>query len=98
MYLATHRQNATDIVSMTAGLNSGFTQSIAGDPFNEEMIGPSAGAWRRGPGDLGRVAYFITDGGTASPLPNRARLAKLLRVESAPLSNGFPVNARHQFL
>ncbi len=90
IYLTTHRQNTIDVVSMTAGLNSGFTQSVAGDPFNEEIIGPSAGAWRRGPGDLGKVAYFITDGGTASPPPNGARSAKLLRIEFAPLTNGFP--------
>ena len=90
IYLTTHRQNTIDIVSMNPGLNSGFTQSVAGDPFNEEIIGPSAGAWRRGPGDLGKVAYFITDGGTASPPPSGAKPAKLLRVEFAPLVNGFP--------
>jgi hypothetical protein len=91
IYLTTHRQNTIDLVSMDPGLNSGFTQSIAGDPYTEEMIGPSAGAWRRGPNDLGRVAYFITDGGTASPPPDgKARPAKLLRVEIQPLPQGFP--------
>ncbi len=90
IYLTTHRQNTIDIVSMNPGLNSGFTQSVAGDPDREEIIGPSAGAWSRGPGDLGRVAYFITDGGTASPPIDGARPAKLLRVEFAPLTNGFP--------
>lgn len=91
IYLTTHRQNTIDLVSMDAALNSGFTQSIAGDPYTEEMIGPSAGAWRRGPRDLGRVAYFITDGGTASPPPDgKARPAKLLRVEVQPLAGGFP--------
>ena len=90
IYLTTHRQNTIDLVSMNPGLNSGFTQSVAGDPVNEELIGPSAGAWRRGPGDLGKVAYFITDGGTASPLPDGPRPAKLLRVEFAHLPDGFP--------
>ena len=91
IYLTTHRQNTIDLVSMDPGLNSGFTQSIAGDPYTEEMIGPSAGAWRRGPNDLGRVAYFITDGGTASPPSDgKARPAKLLRVEIQPLPQGFP--------
>ena len=51
IYLTTHRQNTIDVVSMDPGLNSGFTQSIAGEPYTEEMIGPSAGAWRRGPQD-----------------------------------------------
>ena len=66
IYLTTHRQNTIDMVSMNPGLNSGFTQSVAGNPCNEEVIGPSAGAWRRSPGRSGMVAYFITDGGTAS--------------------------------
>jgi hypothetical protein len=91
IYLTTHRQNTIDVVSMDPGLNSGFTQSIAGDPFTEELIGPSAGAWKRGAHDLGHVAYFITDGGTASPLPDgRARPAKLLRAELRILTDGFP--------
>ncbi len=90
VYLTTHRQNTIDVVSMNPGLNSGFTQSVAGDPYDEEIIGPSAGAWRRGPGDLGRVAYFTTDGGTASPPPDGPQPAKLLRVEFAPLKDGFP--------
>jgi hypothetical protein len=90
IYLTTHRQNTIDVVSMDPGLNSGFTQCVAGEPFNEQVTGPSAGAWRRGPGDLGRVAYFLTDGGTASPPPNGPGTAKLLRVELQPLTNGFP--------
>ena len=91
IYLTTHRQNTIDVVSMDPGLNSGFTQSVAGDPFTEELIGPSSGAWRRGPGDYGRVAYFITDGGTASPPPDGiAKPAKLLKVEFEPMPKPFP--------
>jgi hypothetical protein len=90
VYLTTHRQNTIDVVSMDPGLNSGFTQSVAGDPFTPELIGPSAGAWRRGPGDLGRVAYFTTDGGTASPPPDGPTPAKLLRVQLQALAKGFP--------
>jgi hypothetical protein len=82
IYLATHRQNTIDRVSMNPAENSGFTQSVAGDPFNEELIGPSSGAWSRIPGDYGRVAFFLSDGGTASPPPDGiVRPAKLLRVE-----------------
>jgi hypothetical protein len=90
IYLTTHRQNTVDIVSMDPGLNSGFTQSIAGDPFTSALIGPSAGAWRRGANDLGRVAYFTTDGGTASPEPSGPLPATLLRFELQTLANGFP--------
>ena len=45
IYLATHRQNTIDRISMDPGDNSGFTQSVAGDPFTEALIGPSSGAW-----------------------------------------------------
>ena len=90
IYVTTHRQNTIDVVSMDPGLNSGFTQCVAGDPFTPEMIGPSAGAWRRGPNDLGRVAYFTIDGGTASPPPEGPTPAKLLRVELQPLPKEFP--------
>ena len=82
LYLTTHRQNTIDQVSMNPGENSGFTQSVAGDPFTEELIGPSSAVWGRGPGEYGRVAFFTTDGGTASLPPDGiARPAKILRVE-----------------
>ena len=50
IYLTTHRQNTIDRVSMDPGKNSGFTQSVAGDPFDAALSGPSCGAWGRGPG------------------------------------------------
>ena len=90
VYLSTHRQNTIDVVSMDPGLNSGFTQSVAGDPFTETLIGPSSGAWRRSPGDYGRVAYFIMDGGTASPPPSGPHHAQLIRVDFQPLPEVFP--------
>ncbi len=90
IYLTTHRQNTIDVVSMDPGLNSGFTQSVAGDPFTESLIGPSSGAWRRGPGDYGRVAYFIMDGGTASPPPSGPQPAQLIKVEFQSLPKVFP--------
>jgi alkylhydroperoxidase family enzyme len=80
-YLTTHRQNTIDRVSLDPARNSGFTQSIAGAPFTDRLIGPSSAAWGRAPGDYGRVGYFITDGGTASPPPGGPRPATLLRVE-----------------
>ena len=91
IYLTTHRQNTIDIVSMDPGLNSGFTQSVAGDPFTYDLIGPSAGAWGQAPGDYGRRAFFLTDGGTALPPPDGIRRpAKLLRVEFQPIAGAFP--------
>ncbi len=89
IYLTTHRQNTIDVVSMDPGMNSGFTQSVAGEPFTEALIGPSAGVWGRGPGDYGRRAFFIMDGGTASPAPGGPRAAKLLQVDLQPITT-FP--------
>ena len=81
IYLTTHRQNTIDRVSMDPGKNSGFTQSVAGDPYTEQLIGPSSCAWGRGPGEAGKIAYFTTDGGTASPPPDGPHPATLVRVE-----------------
>lgn len=82
LYLATHRQNTIDRVSMHPADNSGFTESVVGDPFTDQLIGPSGGIWGRDDGDYGRRAYFITDGGTASPPQGMvAQPAKLLRVD-----------------
>jgi hypothetical protein len=80
-YLTTHRQNTIDRLSLNPGQNTDGRCSVAGDPFTEEFIGPSAGAWGRAPGESGRVAYFTTDGGTASPPAGGARPAQLVRVE-----------------
>jgi sugar lactone lactonase YvrE len=80
-YLTTHRENTIDCVSLNPAKNSDRF-IVAGDPLNEELIGPSSAAWGRLPGDYGKVAFVTTDGGTASPLPDGVRRpAKLLRVE-----------------
>jgi hypothetical protein len=80
-YVTTHRENTVDCVSLDPAKNS-ERYIVAGDPFTEELIGPSGAAWSRLPGAYGKVAYFITDGGTASPPPDGVRRpAKLLRAE-----------------
>ena len=55
IYLATHRQNSIDRIAMDPGENSGFPQSLVGDPFTEALIGavqprlgPGAGRLRQG--------------------------------------------------
>ena len=82
-YLATHRQNTIDRVSLEPRDNRDFARhSLVGDPFTSELVGPSSGVWGRAPGDYGRRAYFLTDGGTTSPPPDGiVRNAKLLRVD-----------------
>jgi hypothetical protein len=80
-YLTTHRENTIDCVSLDPSRNIQRV-IIAGDPFTEQLIGPSSAAWSRKPRDHGKVAFFTTDGGTASPLPDGTRrTAKILRVE-----------------
>jgi hypothetical protein len=66
-YLTTHRQNTIDRLSLEPAENSEEGISIAGNPFDPGLIGPSAGHWGRQPGEYGRLAFFTTDGGTASP-------------------------------
>src|ERR1700689_3014355 len=75
------------VQALIAGLHTSFDDprqqvvSDVTDPFTEELIGPSAGAWGRAPGEYGRLAYFTTDGGTASPPAGGARPAQLVKVE-----------------
>jgi hypothetical protein len=80
-YVTTHRENTIDCISLNPARNC-ERFIVAGDPFTEELIGPCSGAWSRSPGAYGKVAYFTTDGGTASPPPDgKRRPTKLLRVE-----------------
>ena len=60
----------------------GLVDAVAGDPFTEQLIGPSSGAWGRDPGEAhGKIAYFLIDGGTASPPPDGPQSATLVGVE-----------------
>jgi hypothetical protein len=86
-YVTTHRENTIDRVPLTPARTEATRQIVAGEPFDEDLIGPSSGVWGRNPGDHGRLAYFTTDGGTtAPPLDGNVRTAKVLRVEFAPTS------------
>jgi len=81
-YVTTHRENTLDRVPLQPG---GARQVVAGDPFNDQLAGPSSAAWGRRPGDYGRVAYITTDGGlVAPPADGIVRPPKLLRAELPP--------------
>jgi hypothetical protein len=81
-YLTTHRQNTIDRVPLEPSENTDFVRhTVAGVPFTNDLIGPTSGAWGRGPGEDGRVAYFLSDGGTKSPPKEGPQPAKLTRVE-----------------
>jgi hypothetical protein len=64
----------------TARPHSGQAKvTVAGIPFDEQLIGPSDFAWGRRPHDFGSVAYITTDGGvTAAPPDGIFWPAKLL--------------------
>ena len=85
-YATTHRENTIDFVRLAPDGNREGRTVIVGDPFNEKLVGPSAGAWGRAPGDQGRVAYFSSDGGTAQPPDGKYRTAKVLRVTLPPVA------------
>jgi hypothetical protein len=78
-YITTHQRNTIDRVPLAPG---GTRQTVAGDPFDEQLIGPSSAVWGRRPGDYGRIAYITTDGGLlAPPTDDLVRPARLLRAE-----------------
>jgi hypothetical protein len=81
-YVSRHRANTLDRVPLQPG-HGGEVRHIVDDPSDRVMVGPTSAAWRRGPGDYGRVFYLLTDGGrTAWPSPDGIiRRPALLRAE-----------------
>ena len=79
-YVTRHRANTIDRVPL-APRHGSEVRHVAGDPFDETLVGPSSAAWGRGPTDHGRVAYVTTDGGTTAPPDGIVRQAALLRVQ-----------------
>jgi sugar lactone lactonase YvrE len=83
-YVTRHRGNTLNRVPLEPRHGS-EVRTIAGDPFDEALVGPSSACWGRAPGDEGRVFYVTTDGGrTAPPADGKVRPAALLRAELRP--------------
>ena len=78
-----HRANTIDRVPLQPRHGS-EVRHLAGDPFDDVLVGPSSAAWGRGPGEQGRVAYVTTDGGTTAPPDAIVRHAALIRVDLEP--------------
>lgn len=62
-YLTTHVANTLLRVPLDPAAPGVTPSVVAGDPFTEQLVGPSSAAWARGPADYGRIAYVTTDGG-----------------------------------
>ena len=98
-YVSTHITNTIQKVSLTPSSSSSRT-IVAGDPFNDQLIGPSSLVWASGDTKQGRAAYVTTDGGfLAPPADGFARSAALLRFaieargsESASFASEFECN------
>jgi hypothetical protein len=81
-YLTTHRENRIELAHLEPANNTDGRRTVAGEPFDDRLVGPSSGAWSRAPGEHGRVAFFTSDGGTkVPPKDGIVRPAKVLRVE-----------------
>ena len=85
-YVTRHRANTIDRVPLRPRHGS-EVRHIAGDPFDDTLVGPSSAAWGRRPGDIGRVAYVTTDGGTTAPPQGVVRPAALLRLQLDPAAS-----------
>ncbi|OBG63918.1 hypothetical protein A9X03_19210 [Mycobacterium sp. E1715] len=79
-YVTRHRANTLDRVPLLPRHGS-EVRHIAGEPFDETLVGPSSAVWGRRPGDRGRVAYVTTDGGTTASPDGIIRPPAVLRVE-----------------
>jgi hypothetical protein len=79
-YITTHRQNTIERVGLDPHSGQGV-RTVAGNPLNTQLAGPSDFAWGRGPKDYGRVAYVSTDGGFTQPPPGEVPgPARILRA------------------
>ena len=54
---------------------------MAGEPFDEQLVGPSSAAWARGPADYGRIAYVTTDGGHTATTYHRPGSDGIIRPD-----------------
>jgi len=93
-YVSTHITNTIQRVSLTPS-SSPSRAIVAGDPFNDQLIGPSSLGWASGGIEHGRSAYVTTDGGfLAPPADGFARSAALLRftIKDGGSKSGSPTS------
>ena len=79
-YIALHRPNTIDRVPLEPQ-HGNEVRHIVDNPQDRIMVGPTSLAWRRQPGDYGRVFYALTDGGFVASPDGIVRKAAMLRGE-----------------
>ena len=81
-YITEHPKHIIERVPLHPGSSGPGRAIVAGEPFNDKLIGPTSLDWGRAPGDYGHVAYVTTDGGTVKLAPDgKLRPARLMRIE-----------------
>ena len=89
-YLTTHTDNSIVRVAIGSGADGATRSVVAGEPFDEQLVGPSSAAWARGPADYGHIAYVTTDGGHTAIEYHRPgsdeiiRPARVVRAQFTP--------------
>jgi sugar lactone lactonase YvrE len=89
-YLTTHTDNSIVRVEIGSGADGATRSVVAGEPFDEQFVGPSSAAWGRGPADYGHIAYVTTDGGHTASTYHRPgsdgiiRPARVVRAQFTP--------------
>lgn len=89
-YISAHVDNTIHRSPLTP-VDSPERDVVAGEPFNDNLVGPTSLYWGRGETDEGRVAYVTTEGGLIAPGPdNIVHPAAVLRftiTEGSPADN-----------
>ena len=79
-YVGCHITNTIQRVTW-ASKSAAVRDVVLGEPFTEQLLGPSSLAWARKGEEQGRVAYVTTDGGFLVPAPDGVvRPAALLQL------------------
>jgi hypothetical protein len=67
-YLTTHCENTIDCVSLNPAKNS-YRFIVAGDPLNEELIGPTSAAWAGCPENMAKLPSSLPMAAPFRPCP-----------------------------
>ncbi|MBV8520731.1 MAG: hypothetical protein JOY71_01125 [Acetobacteraceae bacterium] len=81
-YVARHPDHIVERAALDGNTSAQSRMVMAGDPFTDQLIGPTSLDWGRGPDDYGQIAYVTTDGGTVQLAPDGVlRPARLIRID-----------------